>query len=410
MSALANVISYDRAERDRRWRRVRAGMADSGIDLLIVLPEWETTDARYLAQEAGAVLFPLEGDPWIVIGGEDSHLALSRTAWIEQRSSATTTGSNRFSYGAAVAETLRRLKLQPRRVGIAGLDASRYSHVRAMDGYVLYSTVSRIIDALPAAEIVNGAPVMAGARLVKSEVEIDAIRAAVQVAEAGAAAIGEAFRVGSAQVDAYRAGFATMLQPGVGGVPALSPAFGSAPTIAWCPGRWGERRPRMVGAPSGDIDAGLCVGVEIITSMWGGVAQVAEPYVAGAVNDEQQEVFALNIAAFEAARHAMRPGVTWREVKETTLAVAAGTDWKVTFLLHNIMDGPVFIPGDRHGDWLDDKIEANTTMICKPHVFPGRQDEQIARSHDVTWGDMLVVRDGGAERLGTRPQLLIAYD
>src|SRR5258708_3863360 len=118
MSALANVVSYDFDERDRRWGRVRAGMAEHGIDLLIVLPESDTTDVRYLAQEGGAVLFPLEGDPWIVIGGEDSHLAVARKAWIEQRRSATSTGSNRFSYGAAVADTLRDLRLRPRHVGI----------------------------------------------------------------------------------------------------------------------------------------------------------------------------------------------------------------------------------------------------------------------------------------------------
>jgi Xaa-Pro aminopeptidase len=151
------------------------------------------------------------------------------------------------------------------------------------------------------------------------------------------------------------------------------------------------------------------VGVEIIASVRGSVAQVAEPYVAGPVSGEQQEVFDLNIAAFEATRQALRPGTTWREVKEAALAVAAGTGWKVTFLLHNMMDGPVFIPGDRHADWLDDKVEAGTTMICKPHVFPATQDDQIARSHDVTWGDMVVVRQDGAERLGTRPQRLISY-
>src|SRR5258708_25249367 len=120
MSALANNVSYGLDERDRRWGRVRAAMEEHGIDLLIVLPESDATDGRYLAQEAGAVLFPLEGDPWIVLGREDSHLPLARPAWIGQRTSATSTGSNRISYGAAVADRLRALGRRPRCLGIAG--------------------------------------------------------------------------------------------------------------------------------------------------------------------------------------------------------------------------------------------------------------------------------------------------
>ena len=34
------------------------------------------------------------------------------------------------------------------------------------------------------------------------------------------------------------------------------------------------------------------------------------------------------------------------------------------------------------------------------------QSDEVARSHELTWGDMVVVRPGGAERLGTRPQKL----
>ncbi len=409
MSALANVVSYDLEERDRRWGSVRAGMAERGIDLLIVLPESDTTDVRYLAQEVGAVLFPVEGDPWIVIGGEDSHLALGRKAWIEQRTSATATGSNRVSYGLAVSDAISTLGLRPRRVGIAGLDASPYSHVRSQDGYVIYATVARILEALPGAEVVNAAPVMGLARYVKSEAEIAAVRAGVQVAEAAAVAIGEMFRVGNRQADAYRAGYAALLEPGVAGPCGGMHTCSGMPMLAWCPGEWGKVRPRIVGTPSGLIEDGLCVGTEIITVIHGCFAQVAEPYVAGPVNAMQQEVFDLNIAAFDAACRALRPGVTWREVKESTLAVAEGTDWKVTFLIHGGKDGPLFIPGDRHDRWLDDKVEANTTLVCKPHVFPANQDDQIARSYDVTWGDTVVVRQGGAERLGTRPQRLIAY-
>ena len=162
MSALAERPDLDFAERDRRWSRVRDGMTERDIDLLIVLPESNPIDVLYLSGgEQGAILVPLDGDPWILLGGEDSNLAVEREGWISQRESATPFGSTKVPYGAAVADKLQRLGWTTPRVAIAGLDGNLYSHVRSADGYAIYSSVRRIIDALDGAEIVNGAPVMA---------------------------------------------------------------------------------------------------------------------------------------------------------------------------------------------------------------------------------------------------------
>src|SRR5262245_16670667 len=115
MSALAESAAFSLDERDRRWARVRSAVGEYGIDLLVVLPQAIPTDVRYLAQELGAVLFPVQGEPWIVLGGEDSHLAVERDGWIAQRSSATPFGATRVPFGAAVAERIRELGLRPAR-------------------------------------------------------------------------------------------------------------------------------------------------------------------------------------------------------------------------------------------------------------------------------------------------------
>jgi Xaa-Pro aminopeptidase len=398
MSALAERPNLDLEERDRRWNRVRDGMAERGIDLLLVSPESNPIDVLYLSGgEQGAVLFPAEGEPWILLGGEDSNLAIEREGWISKRESATPFGSTKVPYGAAVADKLRRLGATPRRVAIAGLDGNLYSHVRSADGYAIYSTVRRILDGLDGVEVVDGAPVMARARYVKSEKEIDAYRDGVAVAEAGARAIGEAFHIGKPQADAYRAGIDAMLQPGMG-----------VPSIAWCPGPWKTPRPRIVGTPPGDVEEGLCVAAEIMPGSRA-MTQVAEPFFAGRILPEQQEAFDLNVAAFEATRNALRPGNTWREVEAAALAIADGTEWQVSFLMHGGFDGPLFIPVDSHDDVLDDRVEADTVFIVKPTVFPRDAERVVARSHDVSWGDMVVVKEGGALRLGTRPQRLISY-
>ena len=377
---------------------VRSGMSEHNLDLLIVLPEFSPIDARYLARENGAVLFPLDGDPWILLGGEDSDLAVDRAGWIGQRESATPLGSTKVPYGYAVAEKLKTLKLGAVRIGIVGLNGNSYAHVRSAEGYVPYSTVKHILDVVGEVEVVDGSTIMAQARYVKSKSDLSLIRSQVKFAEAGAMAIGEAFHKGATQADAYRSGITAMLQPGLG-----------LPAVAWCPGIWGNPRPRIVGVPSGQITDGLCVAAEIMPGSPVFV-QVAEPYIAGSISSEQKEAFEINIAAFEAARSALVPGATWREVETAVLAVADGTGWDVSFLLHGGPDGPLFIPTDTHEAVLDDRIEQNTVFICKPTVYPLAEGRVIARSYDVTWGDMIVVGEGGAERLGTRAQKLVSYE
>src|SRR6476659_8948202 len=110
MSALAERPNLDLEERDRRWNRVRYGMAERGIDLLLVSPESNPIDVLYLSGgEQGDVVFRAEGGPWILLGGEDSNLAIEREGWISKRESATPFGSTKVPYGAAVADKLRRL-------------------------------------------------------------------------------------------------------------------------------------------------------------------------------------------------------------------------------------------------------------------------------------------------------------
>jgi Xaa-Pro aminopeptidase len=396
MSALAATPVFSLDERDRRWARVRAEMDGRGIDLLVVLPQAIPTDVLWLAQELGAVLFPSESHPWIVLGGEDSHLAVERAGWIGQRSSATPFGATRVPFGAAVAERVRALDLHPRRVGLVGLDGNPITNVRMPEGYLLHTSVVRILDALGAAEVVDGTPVMAAARYVKSEAEIGIFQASVEIAEASAAAMAREFEVGRQQADVYRAGMAALLQPGV-----------TEANLAWCPGAWGEPRPRFVGPPPGTVGAGLCVAAEIYPGVHGYVAQVAQPFVAGELTGEQRDAFALNLAAFDATCAALRPGATWREVEAAALGVADGTDWKVCFLLHAGPDGPLFVPNGDHEKLLDTEVEAGTVFVCKPHVYPREPGVYRARSHDVAWGDTVVVRQSGAVRLGGRAREVV---
>ena len=247
-------------------------------------------------------------------------------------------------------------------------------------------------------EVVDGSTIMARARYVKSKSDLSLIRSQVKFAEAGAMAIGEAFHKGATQADAYRSGITAMLQPGLG-----------LPAVAWCPGIWGNPRPRIVGVPSGQITDGLCVAAEIMPGSPVFV-QVAEPYIAGSISSEQKEAFEINIAAFEAARS--RVG-TRRDVARGRNSCTSGRrwDWLGRVLFCSTVAPTV------HCSFLQTRTKQSLTTASSRTPFLSASQPYIrwprschSRSYDVTWGDMIVVGEGGAERLGTRAQKLVSYE
>jgi Xaa-Pro aminopeptidase len=336
----------------------------------------------------------------LILGGEDSHLAVSRAGWIDDRVSATSTGSTRAPFGAAAAARLEKMALAGRRVGLVGIGGHEYVNVRQPEGYVNHTTARRVIDAMPGAEIVDATDVLAAARYVKSEEEIDLLRRSIVVAEAAAVALHEHARAGTPAAEV----FGQMMLAEA----RLTP--GSV-EVAWASGRWGERRRRFTSPPPGVLEPGTLIATELMPDIGGYQAQVAEPHIVGDVTDEQREVWDLGIAAFERACEVMRPGRTWGEVEADVAEVADGTRWKIDFLLHGRglgNDGPLLIPTDTHERVRDDPLAADTVFVLKPNAFPAAQETAIARSHDVTWGDAIVVRADRVERLGTRPIQLVA--
>jgi hypothetical protein len=72
-------------QRERRWQRIRAEMERQRLDVLVVLPQWLVDDALYVASQSGAVIFPREGEPMLLIGGEGSNLAIASDRGPPQR-------------------------------------------------------------------------------------------------------------------------------------------------------------------------------------------------------------------------------------------------------------------------------------------------------------------------------------
>jgi Xaa-Pro aminopeptidase len=383
-------------ERDRRWERIRAEMDARGIDVLVVLPQWLVDDALYVANQSGAVVFPLKGDPILIIGGEGSNVAAQAEGWIVDRRSATARGSTRVPYGEAVAACLTELHLSSAAtLAIAGIGPSHLVHVRQPEGYVNYTTVQRIREAIPRCRVVDGTTVLAEARHQKSEEELEVMRQAVRVAEASAATLAEHARAGALQAEVFGQGILAQMRGGA-----------EEHSLSWCGGRWGEPKWRYTSPPPGAIGRdGWYVLTEIGPSVRGYNCQISEPIVVGAVDPQTNEVWQLNAAAFTRACSLMKAGATWDSVEEGVKEVGRGSGYEIDFLIHGRglgNEGPMLIPVDTHEPFRGMPLREGSTFVLKPFAYPPGS-RYIARQHDVTWGDTIVVRREGAERLGTRP-------
>jgi Xaa-Pro dipeptidase len=392
-----NEPPFTLAERDRRWTRIRGLMAEQAIDVLVIPNEWLTSDSLYIADTTGVTIFPREGEPTLIVGGEASNLAIRQPGWIEDRLSAAPLGSTAVHYGELTARVLRDHDLLGDRIAVAGLRGHTLASVRQPEGYASYSTVLAISQAARH-PIVDGTPVLAEARYVKSEEEIARLAASVRVAERAVEAMVHESASGVAQAEV----FGQMLLAEVrAGADELH--------LAWCPGRWAEHRHRYVTTPPGRLEPGVYVSVELMPEIRGYQAQVAQPLVVGSPADRALEIFELNAAAFDLACRLLRPGARWGEVEREVRSLADGTPYELTLLLHGRglgNDGPLLIPSGSHRFAAELRVAENTTFVLKPFALPRDAESRSTRAFDVTWGDTIVIRPGGAERLGSRERAL----
>jgi Xaa-Pro dipeptidase len=397
-----NEPMFSVAERDRRWARLRELMSEAGVELLIVSPEWINSDALYIADTAGVTIFPLDGDPILILGGEGSSEAIQQQSWIDDRISATVFGSNAVEYGRVTAEVLCKRGLVGRRTAIAGLLSDELSSVRQPEGYAGYTTVQRIAEAVGPEHIVDGTALLGRARYVKGPEEISRLAASVRVGEASLTAMAAAAGQGVAQAEVVGQMLLAQVRAGADRL-----------HVAWAPGPWGEGRHRYVTTPPGFLQRGTYVSTELMPEIRGYQAQVAQPMVIGQPVARALEIFEYNAAAFDAALKAMRPGQRWGDVFAAVAAVADGADGSMLTLIHGRglgNDGPLLVP-NRDNEWMAEQpILANTTFILKPLLEVAEAPVPSARTHDVTWGDTIVVTEMGAKRIGSRQRALTIID
>src|SRR5262249_10670579 len=126
MAGAPSFPAFSRAERDRRWAAVRAGMADARVDVLVVLPhDAFMGDVLFVANRVGAVVFPIDGDPTLLLRRAEP---ADSGSWISDVQSAQA-GEFFGAYGELVARHLESVPADGLRIAIGGLRAGMYTLV-----------------------------------------------------------------------------------------------------------------------------------------------------------------------------------------------------------------------------------------------------------------------------------------
>ena len=169
-------------ERDRRYKIVRAEMAQRGIDCLL-LPantgRWEQLqgDSRYLTTIGG---FATEVFTVCPREGEVTAYIFNRAAWWKQAQQwVADVRDGRNRWGQNAIERINELGLQKGAIGISGLAGL----FRAPEGIIPYSSVKAIQDAFPQAKIVNVTEMMQEIRAVKSAEEVSMLERSAAIVE-----------------------------------------------------------------------------------------------------------------------------------------------------------------------------------------------------------------------------------
>ncbi len=373
------------AERDRRYRAVRAAMAADDLDVLICpasTARWEQTmaDSRYLTTIGGfgtetLTIFPRDGEVTAYVFNR-AGFWLAAQDWVKD------VRDGRNLWLKNITERLYELKLTTGRIGIAGLSGL----TRTPDGIIPYETVEGIKEAFPRVEIVNATELMSRVRQVKSAEEIELLRRSTEIAEAMVGTLAD-LKPG----DTERTAFANMTHKLVvegGDLPAMM-------IIGAGPDAHGMFVPTMRPLAAGDIITG-----EVEGRYAGYSGQIIRPVVLGQARGDFRELMAITVAVFNDVLAGMKAGTTLGSVLavyDAAVARHGGGACKSAYpLMHARGLGDeyptVLSPDDiaKHGDF---KLEAGMAFVLKPRV--GKKGVPTGQI-----GDMVVVGESGGIRLG----------
>lgn len=388
---------FSLAERDRRWKLVRALMAGADLPVIVVPNNTaHSTDfqssARWLSHVGGggdtevAVTFPVEGEPSACVNRAHTDWAAPVQYWT------TKLYNTRRDTVTGVIEHLKEIGAGKGRIGICGLGAG----TRTPGGTVWHGFYSRIRETFPDAELVDATPILAEARYQKSEEEIAALQKSIDIIEKGVEAKVAAARPGALDWHVWAEVQAALLRNG-SEIPVHC-NWVSGPNAVHT-----RTRPTWRRLETGDL-----IVNEIEASWIGYRAQQVQPVFVQKVDPVHAELIKVQGEIYARLLEILKPGVTVGELAERTRAFvadavpakgpAAGAVGRLN--MHGRGqgdDGPLITPSQSRPEQLAVALKENMAFIFKPAVLTADG------AHEAVWGDTIIITPKGGRRLGSRP-------
>jgi Xaa-Pro dipeptidase len=337
------------AEIERRYAAVRAAMAAEPVDALIVSgSEYTGFDGAvgYLSgfqivHRYAYVLVPLDGDPAIVFPSEARFVGRHEAAWVDEQEFADTPG-----------KWLRERAHDRgwKRVGVFGLD------------YVMNVRDYRALAA-GSFELVPFDVQFDLARAVKSDLEMESVREAVQINEEGFWEVLRAYEPGKTEAEIMAPAAARFVELGTGRH-AMNMVLADGPS--------GGARPEFV-IPSEtrrvNPDDLLLYSLEIggPSGHW---AEVSRPIMAGKPSQVTAELMEAYVEYGEIAHRVMREGSTAHDVHVAVSKPFRDRGWELGHVTgHSI--GMTMIEHPRIGEGNETELRDNMVFSMHPHVIAG---------------------------------------
>jgi Xaa-Pro aminopeptidase len=299
------------AERDRRWRTIREGLALQRLDGLVLFANdspfgFGTANLRYLTQignqHGGAVVFPLDGEPIVLHAPPHMHEPFNFYSvaqdWV--------TDIRPFSGVRSIVEALEERGIAGGRLGLVGFRTGIFANT------IPHLVVTELEQSLPGARISDVTPMVEQARLIKSAEEIGMLERAGALSRAAIVRLHDTAAPGVTELEVTAAMAHEAIR--LGGEPNTFNLMTSGPVDG------PEDVWHLVHGVETQTQRPLAQGDVIMTEFhtsWGGYLSGSEFTVhLGTPPAQLQRIWDVGVETLASYDEAMRPGKTVREALE----------------------------------------------------------------------------------------------
>ena len=353
------------SEYPERWKKVQGLMAEQDLDILVAYADDRATfgpaHARWLANfpvhfEPVFVLMPRQGQPVMLVGPESDQYALLSGQIADVRVLREFTHPNE-DYPYARIQPLAKILAE------MGLDLSAVRRVGLGGGGLIGANLLTAMQAaLPGVTWMDVESILCDLRAQKSPAEIEVIRYAYKIAEAGFQAAVDTIRVGVTERQVAAEIDAAMRRAGAEGT-GIDTIVASGPNA----------RPILARSTFRPIESNELVLLTIAPRYEGYHAAIGRVVLVGDPGKEVRRALDVAIQAQEACFHALRPGIEGRQVEAIGRQIVTDRNLGQYFLysgVHSVgvieFEPPIFGPSSPATLKKDMVISIDIPMFSTP--------------------------------------------